>query len=241
MATIKALQKTLNTLVENQVTRDYFTNEIEKLNDRLDQQDKDMVDVKKRLKKVESFSKTIPTDIYAEINEQESRKRNVIIFGLDEQKHGSQKEKFEKERRKVMKLLSDMELSNNEMKMRLQRLGKANENKQSNSKPRPLKLIMQNNNMKDKVFAHAKNLKDKHEWKGIAIGPDLTKTQQTIALSQRKELLDLANQKNGELTEEEIDNGIEYKVVGHYGHGNLRMIKTFQYYTEPREEEEEIG
>ena len=97
MATLKSMQKTLNTIVENQVTKDHFTGEIKKLNDRLDEQDKAMKEVKKRLTKVESSYKTMPNDIYSEIQEQEVRKRNAIVFGLPEQNHGNGKEKFESE------------------------------------------------------------------------------------------------------------------------------------------------
>ena len=62
--------------------------------------------------------------------------------------------------------------------------------------------------------------------------------QQTLSKSRRKELLELAETKNAELTQEEKDNETEYKVVGHYGHGNLRMIKTFQYYAESSHDED---
>ena len=238
MATLKSLQKTLNALVENQVTKEFFTGEITKLNERLDEQDKAMKDVKKRLKIVEASSKTMPNDIYGEMHEQELRKKNAIIFGFPEQTNGSRKERFERERNGVMKLLADMEISNNELKMRMHRLGKISANGGSNNKPRPLKIILENQQMRDKVFSHTKNLKGKTEWKRVSIVPDLTKTQQALAKSRRKELLELAAKNNSELTQVEIDNETEYKVIGHYGHGNLRMIKTFQYYAETSDEEE---
>ena len=120
----------------------------------------------------------------------------------------------------------------------MHRLGKKSPNTGRNAKPRPLKLILENVNVRDSVFAHTKYLKDKAEWKGVSIVPDLTKMQQTLSKSRRKELLELAETKNAELTQEEKDNETEYKVVGHYGHGNLRMIKTFQYYAESSHDED---
>ena len=40
-----------------------------------------------------------------------------------------------------------------------------------------------------------------------------------------------AQKRNRELGQDDIDNGVEYKVIGHYGLATLRVIKTFKNLT----------
>ena len=93
------------------------------------------------------------------------------------------------------------------------------------NKPRPLRIILENNIIRNNILTNAKNLKGKHSWKGISIVPDMTKMQQNLSKLHRDKLLMDAQKRNRELGLDNIDNGVEYKVIGHYALGTLRMVK----------------
>ena len=80
--------------------------------------------------------------------------------------------------------------------------------------------------VRNQIFSAAKNLKGNTKWKNVSIAPDLTKIQQKLGKKKREELLSLANTKNSERNQRDIDNGYEYKVIGNYGQGTLRMVKS---------------
>ena len=51
------------------------------------------------------------------------------------------------------------------------------------------------------------------------------KTQQKLAKKKRSELMGLVAKKNSKRSAEEVNRGVEYKMVGNYGRFNLRMLK----------------
>lgn len=254
---MKSIHDQLQQIIDNQVTKEYFDNEISKLNTRLNVHEEQIKDLEKRVKDLESSSNITPmdtydkmqkdlekrmkdlleyssnittTDIYDEMHDQESRKNNVMILGMPEETGKNNTVIFQKERRKVQKLLSELEITNSTIKTRLFRIGTKQENVETN-KPRPLRITLDNNIMRNNILKHAKNLKGKDTWKGISIVPDMTKMQQNLSKLQRHKLLMDAQKRNRELGQDDIDNGVEYKVIGHYGLGTLRVIKTFKNLT----------
>ena len=201
---MKSIHDQLQQIIDNQVTKEYFDNEISKLNTRLNVHEEQIKDLEKRVKDLESSSNITPTDtydkmqkdlekrmkdlleyssnitttdIYDEMHDQESRKNNVMILGMPEETGKNNTVIFQKERRKVQKLLSELEITNSTIKTRLFRIGTKQENVETN-KPRPLRITLDNNIMRNNILKHANNLKGKGTWKGISIVPDITKMQQ---------------------------------------------------------------
>ena len=228
--TMKSLNDSLQIIIANQVTKEYFDEEVHKLNSRLDAHEEHLKDLEARVKVLESLPKTIPSDIYTEIytelREQEFRKRNIMALGIPEVNSKNRDQIFAKERNTVKKLLADLEITNKDTKVRLLRIGKKGSS--DNNRPRPLRITLKNNMIQNSILTNANKLKEKRDWKGISIVPDLTKVQQKLGKSQREKLLSDAQEMNQELSDQDIDEGVEFRVVGHYGLGNLRIQKTFR-------------
>lgn len=227
MATLESLNTMLKELLSKQVTKEHFDSEIGKMNKKIEKQEKKINNVTTRLEKMENDSKKMINEIYQEIYEQDQRKKNVIIFGLQEQRNENDKVEIrKKEQENVINLLTDMKVFGPDdecIYMRTYRLGRLNPMAE---KPRPLKIELGSFIIRDQVFLHAKNLKGNKKWQKISIVPDLTKTQLCTAKAKRKELLASATKKNNELSSEDEENEVEWKVLGNYSLGNLRLQKT---------------
>ena len=70
------------------------------------------------------------------------------------------------------------------------------------ARPRPLLVRLRTVELKDQVFASAKNLKGSSNFSRISIVPDLTRQQR----NEDKALMDEAELKNSKMTEEEALN-----------------------------------
>merc|ERR1712243_143800 len=178
----------------------------------------------------------LPHNIYKEIHNQEKSKKNVIVFGFQEQTGNSNKERYRKDKEKVGSLLdairdSDLTLEYN-LTYKISRLGGFNADAE---KPRPLLISFNNSIIRDMVLYSCKNLKGQDEWSGESIVPDLTKTQQKLSKSMRIELQKEVDKKNNNRKESEIEQ-FEFGVRGHYGLGNLRIVKT---HLQPADDEDE--
>ena len=220
-----AILKKLQAMSEVMLTKDHFDNEIQAVNEKLDAHDKRFEDIENRLTKVESNNIDYANDVYTEMHEQEKRKNNIIIFKLPEQDMELTKiDIWRKDKEVVTDLLTDMKLldeNGDNINMRISRLGTIAENKM-----RPMRITFRNTEVRNQIFSAAKNLKGNTKWKNVSIAPDLTKIQQKLGKKKREELLSLASTKNSERNQRDIDNGYEYKVIGNYGQGTLRMVKS---------------
>ena len=220
-----AILKKLQAMSEVMLTKDHFDNEIQAVNEKLDAHDKRFEDIENRLTKVESNNIDYANDVYTEMHEQEKRKNNIIIFKLPEQDMELTKiDIWRKDKEVVTDLLTDMKLldeNGDNINMRISRLGTIAENKM-----RPMRITFRNMEVRNQIFSAAKNLKGNTKWKNVSIAPDLTKIQQKLGKKKREELLSLASTKNSERNQRDIDNGYEYKVIGNYGQGTLRMVKS---------------
>ena len=220
--TMQSLQDTLKLIVANQVTKEHFDNKISGLEQRIDGQDEKINSMDERIKKIE---KEMPNDILKEIHEQEIRKKNVIVFGMKEQTENNNKERYIKDKETIGKLLATINdinlISEGDIRYSIYRLGKYNANSPS---PRPLKISFSTAIIRDIVLSCCKHLKGKVEWEGISIVPDLTKVQQHLSKLERTDLQKDADKKNNDRKDTEISN-FQYKVLGHYGLGNLRIAK----------------
>ena len=117
-----------------------------------------------------------------------------------------------------MKLIDE----DDEIQFRFYRLGK----RIDIQNPRPLKLMFNHSGIKEQIFAAAKNLKGLEKWKHVSIASDLTKKQQELGKLKREEFLQEAIDKNNKRSDADINEGVEYKVMGSYGLGTLRVQRT---------------
>ena len=219
------------------LTKAHFDSQIEPIKEKLALHDTQISNISERLTKVESTKESYAEEVYKEMYEQEKRKNNVVIFSLDEQDQELTKmDILKKEKLMVTALFTDMKLldpTDDKIDMRISRIGAYN-----TDKIRPLKVMLNNTDVKNQILSAAKNLKGKKRWKKVSIASDLTKTQQQLAKKKREELATLAAKKNSERSTDEIDQGVKYKMVGNYGRYNLRMIRVVTHSADVLSEDE---
>ena len=220
----KQILEQLAGLSENQVTKRHFDDEITGIKSTLQKHEDRFNAMEDRLAAVESTTSN-PDMIYKELYDQECRKSNIVVLNFPEQNnHQNKREYYIQEHKQVKEMFTDMEIIdsvNDTIKMRLYRLGKT----PNNDKPRPLKIIFRNNEIKNEVFSAVKHLKGNPKWRKVNICCDLTKKQLALGKEKRAALLLEAQTKNDERTADDIDKGIEWKVYGNYGRCNLRLQK----------------
>ena len=227
-AQMTELQKTLELLVVNQVTKEYFDDKISSLEQRVDKLNEKLEKVDKKVIKLENkVDQELPDTIYKEMHNQEKCKKNVLAFGVQEQEGNSDKERYVKDKEKVGRLLdaiNDINLvSEGDISYTIRRLGHY---KVESAKPRPLQISFKTSIVRGVVLSCCKKLKGKEEWQGVSVVPDLTKTQQRLSKTMRAELLKEAEKKNNDRKDSVIDK-FEFAVRGHYGIGNLRIAKIY--------------
>ena len=222
------LSKQLAEILENQksqLTKDHFDSEVNAIKDTLRDHTNEINQIKTRLEAVENRPDNDPNGIYKELYEQEVRKNNIIIFKMPEQTVGNKLETSNKERQAINEMFMDMKLidtEDDEISFRFTRLGK----NPNTDNPRPLKIIFNNCLVKGQIFKAAKNLKGLGRWKKVSITGDMTTKQRELRKIKWQELQKEANNKNNARTENDIEQGLVYKVLGNYGTGNLRVQKT---------------
>lgn len=218
------LLKEIKSMRADMLTAKHFDEKMEPINAKLELHDEQISDMSNRLKKVETTKEDYADAVYDEMHEQEKRKSSVVIFTLEEQNQQlPAKDIFKKDKLAVKSLFTDMKLldpSGDNINMRVSRVGQFVE-----GKTRPLRVVLSNQDVKYEVLGAAKNLKGNTKWRNVSIACDLTKTQQKLAKKKRSELMALVAMKNSERSGDEINQGVEYKMVGNYGRFNLRMIK----------------
>ena len=221
--TLASIAAQIANLTANQVTKKDFDTRMEKIEKRIDHQDTKITKIDNRLKTTEEAVSSLPETVYSEIHEQGLRKKNIMIFNLAEPEAENKKERFDIERETVHNMLIDMDvISRTEtVDMRLLRLGKPGPDK-----TRPLRVTFRTAHFRDEVLLNRKHLQDIQDWDDISIAADLTKLQQSMNKKKRNEMLVEANSNNAKLTEDEKNQGVEWKVFGSYINGNLRVVKT---------------
>jgi len=124
-----------------------------------------------------------------EMEEQSRRKTSIIVHGLEESSAEEPSERLEDDSCQVATLLNELKCDNVNVD-KLVRLGRKPED--TNSKPRPLKLVLQNEDQKTKLLKEAKNLKEKKEggWDKVFMHQDLTPKQRELRKVAVAELKD---------------------------------------------------
>lgn len=141
-----------------------------------------------------NFSTSQFEDIITEVNERNIRKRNIIIFNLDEPSSNLNKEqRSQYEKSNITKLLSAVSTENTLTYLGYHRLGKYALN---NTRPRPLKVTLENENDVLKIIKNTNNIKQINDFKNVSISFDKTPRQISFYQELRRQLTE--RQMNGE-------------------------------------------
>lgn len=133
-----------------------------------------------QIRKDEQPNKVEPTpgmsnEIFEEIYERESRKKNIIVFGKPEIRQLSNTQNsFQEEKTTTLDIIKSV-CPNLDIKVddiQLYRLGRPNE-----VKPRPVKVIFSSNNIASTIISQAKHLKTSQQFSHISISSDKTPRQ----------------------------------------------------------------
>ena len=171
-------------------------------------------------------SEQVKTTVLTEIQEQEKRKTNLVIYNLKESSSESSSDRKEHDSDSIKEVLSTIEVSDlhEDGIQSIRRLGPLTDPTKESTKPlkpRPLLLSFRSSSDRTKVLSSAKKLAGT-SLKHISICPDLTKNQQ----KEDRELRDEVKQLN--LDEPSDDKGaFLWKVVGTPGQPNRRKIKKY--------------
>ena len=226
MTTAMSLSSILESIKNNQLTKSHFDSQVKVLNNKLEAQENKLIELEKRILKVENIPNDISaTDILKDSFDVEQRKKNIIIFGIEEELRNNRRKTHAAEKERIHQLLEDMQIQHQDFKMKLQRLGNK-PNPGTKAKPRPLRIQFSSITNRNSIFANASKLDGNNHWKGISITPDLTKAQRNISKTHINKLMAIAAQRNAQLSKSDINKNIEWKVKGQYSLGNLRLLKT---------------
>ena len=177
-------------------------------------------------KQTAASSEQVKTTVLTEIQEQEKRKANLVIYNLKELSSDTPSERKEHDSASIKEVLSTIEVSDlQEDKIQsIRRLGPLTDQTKEPTtagKPRPLLLSFKSSSDRTKVLSSAKKLANS-SLKHISICPDLTKNQQ----KEDRELQVEVKQLN--LDDPSDDKGaFLWRVVGTPGQPNRRKIKKY--------------
>jgi len=123
-----------------------------------------------------------------EEEEIKNRKTNVILFGLSESNADEPADRQTEDLDQVALMMHELKLDDTRIQNVI-RLGAVGGD---DSKPRPLKVILENEEQRQRTLASAKNLKflRKGDWDKVFIQPDLTPKQRAVRRILVQELKD---------------------------------------------------
>ena len=169
-------------------------------------------EVERKVERLETKGPNGPVEdpvslMHQELQQLNIRKNNVVIHGLKEGEHDHE------QANEFMMATEPGESLDFQV---LYRAGKRG------LRPRTLVVKFKEEKQKKKVLDNAKNLKNKAEFKGIALAPDLTKKQREMDKQRGTEMGEEADRLNSHMTEDQKKEG-SWVVVGR--HEKRRLIK----------------
>ena len=160
------------------------------------------------------------TKISEELTERESRKGNVVIYGLSEPPSNvtAGGARMEKDKQAVSDLFEALNMTAEEEDIKfIVRIGKQSEGADAN--PRPLKINFRNLRIREQLFNRARKLPST-PFSSISIVPDLTDQQRR----EDKEMYAKAERKNAEMDENEAENFV-YRCIGRKGERTIAKLR----------------
>lgn len=138
-------------------------------------------------------AESIFEEVCEEVHERDLRRKNLIIFGLNEQKDTSSETRISRDNEAVNGILSVVSPNNNATFTECTRLGRYNE---SNLRPRPVKVIFHHEIDVIKCIRNVKKLKSSEHFQNISISFDRTPRQLNLYKQLKHEMDERA--RNGE-------------------------------------------
>jgi len=170
-------------------------------------------EVKKLEKKIEEAKSG--TCVLQELRERKSRRLNVIFYGIGEAEgeNPSIEDRKSWDRLSCQNVFNALKLNLKAANLKfLRRVG------EKGDRPRPLLVGMENVEDKEKLLANAKHLRDTN-LSSVGISADLTPTE----LQEERDMATEAENRNKNLSEEELSKNMKWLVVGQKG--DKRLIK----------------
>jgi hypothetical protein len=150
-----------------------------------------------------------------EMQEREIRRMNLILHGVDEvsDEIRGNRERIEKDKSRCMLIFKAMKARTKREDIRFcRRIGEKGRD------PRPIVVGLENEEEKRHILGRARDLKGT-AYQDISIVPDLTRRQRRREAKMKEE----ADEKNKELTADDIRRNVKWMVVGR--RGEKRLIK----------------
>ena len=161
------------------------------------------------------------TEVFEELAERERRSTNVIIFEVKESTSQGKREREERDLGGILQLFKEIDV---DLTLDNVKLARREEEKKEGT-IRPLKVVFQSKEDRDKVLSKSFKLAKAKEdvWRKVSIKADLTLKQRNLERNLEKS----AASKNLLRSKEEIEEGRAWKVVGKRGEKVLRMVKLY--------------
>ena len=148
----------------------------------------------------------------------------IIIHNVPESNLPDNKDKESRDLRGLQKLFNiiEVKLEVSDVVKFTRREGE----KRLDDQPRPLKVVLRRRDDRDLVLSnvHKLNRCDMDEWRKVTVVSDLTKMQRNDEADLRK----LTASKNLDLTQEQIDKGEAWKVVGKRGNKRIQLVRLYR-------------
>jgi hypothetical protein len=132
--------------------------------------------------------------IYEELQLREAKKRNIIVFGLEESEGVP-------DRSAVTQLLNEIDATAD---FHLYRAGKSS----PTDNKRPIIVKFLSTAQQEKVLHNASKLKGKENYKTVSLSPDFTKRQRELNKQHENTLKDEASKRNADLSQEQKNDGV---------------------------------
>ncbi len=180
--------------------------------------------------KVENMKERTENTVFEELRERESKRKNIILHGLEEpsRKITLNKDRTEDDIKACLRVIKETgtEMKREEMRF-CRRIG---ERVADGEKPRPVVIGLKSEVEKDNILVGVRNLKGtKYDY--ISIVADLTKRQRQEETDMERE----AGKRNKKRTAEETAKNLYWMVVGRKGEKRLiRGIQRENYGTTDR-------
>jgi len=178
---------------------------------------KEMKDTNREVKKLEKKVEEAKSGacVLQELRERKTRRLNVVFYGIGEAEGANTtiEDRKDWDRKSCQNVFNALKLNIKASSLKfLRRVGERGD------RPRPLLVGMDNMDDKEKLLANARYLRDTHLSK-VGISADLTPQE----LQEERNMVTEAENRNKDLSEEELSKNLKWLVVGQKG--EKRLIK----------------
>lgn len=142
-------------------------------------------------------------EIISEVSERQRRKRNILIFNVKEERHRPHDEQNVADKNNIHKIVQLLVPSTKLNICNVFRLGMPNS---SNTRPRPIKLCLTNEEDALKLLKKSQALKETNEFKEVFLTSDKTPREIEFYKSIKSEFLDRKNNGEDDIKIKYVDN-----------------------------------